>query len=116
MNDMTKMLAAMNEVMPCWSDELLGKLLAWNSATGFLECATREPMHSVLMIAAKRFNIEGGAVPNIERMNKYYWPRLRELQQHKAKTPWLPALMERYHVSDWQKLDYSWADEMKEAP
>lgn len=107
-----QMWAAMNEVMPLWSDELLGKLLAWATATGFLECTTQEPMHAVLMVAAKRFKIEGGEVPNMERLAAFYYPRLRELQRLKADTPWLPALMERYHLTDWRTLDYGWADDI----
>ena len=109
---MWKAMAAMNDVMPMWSDELLGKLLAWATATGFLECTTQEPMHAVLMIAAKRFKIEGGEVPNMERIAAFYYPRLRELQRLKADTPWLPALMERYHLTDWRTLDYGCADDI----
>lgn len=111
--DLTKMMLQMNAVMPCWGDELLGKLLAWASATGFMECTVQEPMHTVLMAASQRFKIEGGEVPNIARMNEFYYPRLRELQQHGAKTPWLPELMERYQVKNWQTMEYTWADDIR---
>jgi hypothetical protein len=93
---------------PPWSDEHLGKLLAWASATGFRECTVVRPLHDVLMVAAARFGIQGGRRPNVELMQKYYDPRLKEIKALKAETPWLPALMERYKVEGWQNYDFGW--------
>ncbi len=107
-----KALSAMNELMPMWSDELLGKLLAFAAATCFPPCTVTEPMVTVLLIAGKRFGIEAGQIPDKELMAKHFLPRLKEIKQWKAKTPWLPALMERYHVVDWMAYDYSWADDI----
>ncbi len=91
-----------------WSDELLGRLLAFASATGFPEFTVTGPMQSVLMVAAYRFNIEGGHVPNVALMNQWYYPPRRELKRLGAKTPWLPALAQRYGVTNLQQLDYSY--------
>jgi hypothetical protein len=89
-----------------WSDEFLGKLLAFAAATGFPEFTVGRPMQDVLMVAAYRFGLEGGRVPDVALMNKCYYPRLRELTQLGAKTPWLPAVAERYGITDWSRLEY----------
>jgi hypothetical protein len=112
MNDHVRTLSAMNELMPMWSDELLGKLLAFSAATGFPPCTMQEPMTTVLQIAAKRFGVEGGTKPNKELMDEHYLPRLKEIKQQKTKTSWLPELMKRYHVKNWRVLDYSWAEDI----
>jgi hypothetical protein len=65
-------------------------------------------MFDVLMVAADRFNVKSGEKPNKALMDEFYTPRLAEIRQHKAKTSWLPALMERYKVRDWKYLDYGW--------
>jgi hypothetical protein len=91
-----------------WSDDHLGKLLAFASATGFPEFTVTGAMQGVLMVAAYRFNIEGGHVPDVALMNKWYYPRRRELTRLGAKTPWLPAIADRYGITNLQQLDYSY--------
>jgi len=106
-----KMFAAIGQ--PMWSNELLGKLMAWAVATGFRECTTQAPMFQVLMVARERFGIEGGVSPNLPLLRRFYEPRLSELRIHREKTPWLPELMERYKVEGWETYDYHWADDIK---
>lgn len=98
---------------PMWSDDLLGKLMAFATATGYPPCTAQRPMFDVLMVAADRFNIKSGAKPNQQLMKEHYLPRLKEIKELKAETPWLPQLMERYHVQDWQYFDYGWAEDIK---
>lgn len=93
-----------------WSDDLLGKLLAWAHVTGFMECTVQAPIYEILMVAAHRFNIEGGKVPRFDLLSQFYTPRVKELQQMKTKTPWLPDLMERYKVTNWERMEYTWTE------
>jgi hypothetical protein len=83
-------------------------LLSAEQADQALLKAIGGAMQGVLMVAAYRFNIEGGHVPDVALMNKWYYPRRRELTRLGAKTPWLPALAERYGITNLQQLDYSY--------
>lgn len=89
-----------------WSDDWLGKVLAFASATGFQEFTVNGPMQGVLKVAGYRFGLEGGRVPNVELMNEVFYPRLRELTVIGAKATWVREVAERYHITDWEKLDY----------
>lgn len=92
---------------PAWSDELLGRLLAWSWLAGFPECCVLNTgMATTLIVASYRFGIRGGNVPDLELMQKWVGPPFRELRRQGAKTKWLPALMDRYRVTGWEKLNY----------
>lgn len=91
-----------------WSDEWLGKVLAFATATGFPEFAVTSSMQGVLRVAGYRFGLEGGRIPNIALMAEVYYPRLRELRAIGPKATWVREVVERYHITDWEKLDYGY--------
>lgn len=91
---------------PAWNDEHLGRLLAWAMLAGFPECSTTEPMSTIVLLASYRFAIRGGCVPDFEQMETWFIPYVRELWQNQERTSWLPALMDRYGVTGWEKIKY----------
>jgi hypothetical protein len=102
---------------PIYSDELLGRVLAWACLSGFCEaCVLNKALHAVVMIAARRFGIEGGHVPDVEKMDRSWRPAMRELERDGKDTPWLRPLMARYKVAGWERLNYrEWSPEFRVA-
>lgn len=100
---------------PIYSDEFLARVLAWACLSGFPEALVlNKALYSVTMIAAKRFKIQGGQVPDVQAIMKYWKPALEELREFGAKTPWLPKLMDRYKVVGWKEINYAeWAPEFQ---
>ena len=51
-------------------------------------------------------------MPDMDKMNKYWRPAMNELIAKGKDTPWLAAMMERYQIQGWEKLNYrEWATE-----
>jgi len=100
---------------PIYSDEFLGRVLAWACLSGFCEpCVLNHALNSVILIAARRFALEGGRVPDTEKMSRYWRPAMAELTEQGVKTQWLKPLMDRYKITGWEKLNYKeWAPEFK---
>lgn len=91
---------------PAWTDRNLAQCLAWSLLAGFPECCVLGPMNIPILIASYRFCIRGGCVPDVALFHELILPLANELQIKGKDTPWLPALMERYRVTGWEKLDY----------
>lgn len=100
---------------PMYTDEFLARVLAWACLSGFCEaCVSNQALHSVVMLAARRFKIQGGMIPDREAIFKHWKPALEELYNFGAKTPWLPKLMARYHVVGWEQINYQeWMPEFR---
>ena len=100
---------------PIYNDEFLARVLAWACLSGFCEvCVTNEALHAVIMIAAKRFKIQGSMVPDFALIRKHWKPALEELREFGKATPWLRPLMNRYYIAGWEKLNYAeWAPEFE---
>lgn len=88
---------------PAWSDTHLGHVLAWSMLSGFPECCVMsKAIYVTLSVAQYRFGIRGGNPPDIELMQREFYPAVQELHALGDECPWLDALMERYHTN-WPK-------------
>lgn len=94
-----------------WGDEHLGQCLAWGWMTAFNEACVLSSLRVSLVIASYRFAIRGGCLVQWDLFRKWVSPRVRELWALGAETPWLPALMEKYKIEHWRKINYrEWCD------
>jgi len=100
---------------PMYSDEFLGRVLAFACLSGFCEaCVLNPALNAVLQIAQRRFKIMGGCVPDIEKMRQHWDNAMAELFEHGKDTPWLKPMMERYKITGWETLNFQeWAPEFK---
>jgi hypothetical protein len=100
-----------------WSDETLAQALAWGWMAGFTEASVLSGIRIPILVASYRFAIRGGCVPRFDLMQELLSPKLRDLYSFGAKTPWLPALMERYSITHWETINYrEWNPDILKLP
>lgn len=58
-----------------------------------------EKFHNDIMKAAKKYNIEGGKVPNVEFLSEFQ-KTIKELDEKGGCTEWLGELAEKYNVEE----------------
>lgn len=90
-----------------WPDDLLYKVFAFGLVRRFPEPYVSNPTLVLLVnICQWTFGIYEGAKANEFHINNIR-AKVIELTRLGNKTPWLPSLMNRYHLKGWEKLDYS---------
>lgn len=95
-----------------WSDEHLGRCLAWANLAGFPECVALGPMAIPVIVSSYRFGIRGGCIPNSELIRKWVGVPANELWHLGNTVAWVAPLMQRYGVTDYENLSYrDWVSE-----
>lgn len=99
-------VATTHEERP-WSQELLGRVLAYMTLSGGDEmCVLNLGFNAIIQIAQREFAILGGCVPDIEKLRRFYWPRVYELGMQGKTCPWIKDLCERYKIElKWQQFE-----------
>jgi hypothetical protein len=94
---------------PMYSDEHLGRVLAWACLSQWCEATVlNKALLPVLVIAARRFKIQGGWTPDRQKLVSHWVKAMRELGGQGARTEWLAKLMERYKIdSGWERIPYA---------
>lgn len=92
---------------PPWKDSLLGETLAWSFMAGFPEvCVLHNGMNVILRVGTFRFGIRGASIPQFDLLKQCFTPKARDLYSRGAECEWLPPLMDRFGINDWDTLDY----------
>lgn len=88
---------------PAWSDAVICQSLAFAIMRGWPECCVLSPMRIPIMLGSYRFGLRGGCTPNLALFIQMVSPYCADLYWEGPKAEWLPALMERYNVTGWEK-------------